>query len=156
MPFALLTSYQIAATRWAASLSSFRLPAFSAPASVSVADAEEEALASLQAEAFVAVRAPRVQALAASGLAGLVSAPGGYFPDGCSRVAALGDSVVPPADGYSARAVPPDDLSPDERFPDDCSAAAAAAVVGAGGSAALPVDYSVKPERLAAGYPDVR
>jgi hypothetical protein len=80
MPFVLLTSCQIAATRSAVSLSSFRLPAFSAPASASVADAEEAGPALPQLEAFVAVRAPRVRAPAA-GQADLVSAPGFYFPD---------------------------------------------------------------------------
>jgi hypothetical protein len=158
MPFAFLTSYQIAATRRAASLSSFRLP-FSVLASVSVADAEEAARASPPVEGYVAVRARPVVAPAAAGPADWVSAPGGRVPDECLRVAASDDSVVPLADGYSVQVVPRDDsaradLAPDECFPADYSAALA--VAGSGDSAGLPVDGSVPAERPDAGYSGVR
>jgi hypothetical protein len=58
-------------------------------------------------------------------------------PDECSLAGALADSVVPPADGYSAQVAALDDY-----FPDDFPAAA-----GLGDSAALPAGDSVPPER---------
>ncbi len=73
---------QRTATRPAAFLSFFRLPAFSAP--VSAADAEEEARALPQAEASVAVRAQPEAALGAAVPADLVSAPDGWVLDYCS------------------------------------------------------------------------
>jgi hypothetical protein len=117
--FARLTSYQAAAMRPAAfPASSFRLPAFSALASVLVADAEEAARASPPVEACAPL------AFAGAPQADLVLAPAAQLPG--AKVQR--DSVVPQADGLLAQAARLDDLPPDDLvrvdcFPDGCSLA---------------------------------
>jgi len=159
MPFKIQTSNELAATRPAASLScSFRLPVFSAPASVSAADAEAAAPVVPLREPHVAVDARRAAALAVAPRAGSLSAPDDWLPG--ERVP--GGSAGPQADGYWMAALPgghscllaspaaerdgwpEDDLAPAGCWVelDDCSAAA----LRADGSAPLAaLDGSAPP-----------
>jgi hypothetical protein len=97
--------------------SSFRLPAFSAQASVSVADVEEAVPASSQPVEACAVAGARLEeAFAAEVQVGSVSAPDdlvrdGWLPDERVRD---GYSAVPQAGGHCAAEAPPDDSLGDE------------------------------------------